>query len=271
MIQFGICQGRLEKSETGELQSFPYATWQNEFYNAKKLNINYIELLTEKTYNQKNPIWSKNGCRLIKQLLSSNNLISYSLCDNYILTHSLTEKSTFEYLKILFYQASLINLKMIVLPLLEKTALNKKNINTFVYFFKDLLKEIEIYNIKISFEIVTNFDLLIHFFQLLDHPLCKFTYDTGNFHNINLFSFKEFMILSEHLNHVHIKDKDLQQYNVPLGNGTINFKNYLSIFKKINYQGNFTLETPRKNSPLNSAKNNLNFLKENMRFINYGF
>ena len=71
--KYGISQGRLTKSR--ELQRFPYESWKQEFYDASRLGISFIELLTERKYNKENEfkcIWeSCNKILFTKKLLPS--------------------------------------------------------------------------------------------------------------------------------------------------------------------------------------------------------
>lgn len=268
MTQFGISQGRLVKSENGSLQCFPQSYWMDEFHYAKQLGFDYIELLAESKININNPIWSSQGIQSINKLIDSNNLRLYSICDNYLLKHLIGQKDTFDYLYHLCKQAQKLNLKVIVLPLQEMSNLTISNCDLYISFFKDLIKKIEYPKLILSFEITSNLSLLKYFFQSLNSTQCKFTYDSGNFSFKNIhFSIEDFIFLSQYLNHVHLKDKNDQGQNVLLGTGNVNFKSLLFTLKQINYEGSLTFETSRLDIPLNTAKNNLEFIKKQIKTL----
>ena len=73
--------------------------------------------------------------------------------------------------------------------------------------------------------------------------------------------------MSQYLNHVHLKDKNDQGQNVLLGTGNVNFKSLLFTLKQINYEGSLTFETSRLDIPLNTAKNNLEFIKKQIKTL----
>ena len=62
----GFVQGRLTKSPNNSLQYFP-KKWDEEFKNANKLRVNFIELFSERKFNSKNPIWNKKELKVIKK------------------------------------------------------------------------------------------------------------------------------------------------------------------------------------------------------------
>ena len=88
-------------------------------------------------------------------------------------------------------------------------------------------------------------------------------YDTGNRYAQG-YQIKDELIYSEYIKGIHIKDKDKKNQNVRLGLGCVNFRNFFSCLKKINYQGNFVLETawPKNQKPIPEIKKNLSFLKK---------
>ena len=46
-------QGRLSQKNNLPLQSFPFNTWENEFYRAKTIGFNKIEWLVDKEFDYK--------------------------------------------------------------------------------------------------------------------------------------------------------------------------------------------------------------------------
>ena len=78
--------------------------------------------------------------------------------------------------------------------------------------------------------------------------------------NRNLY--EDVLSFGKHIGHIHIKDKNNEKKNVKLGNGIVDFKKFFNCLKKINYNGNITLETPREKNFIQSAKNNYKFVKK---------
>ena len=69
------------------------------------------------------------------------------------------------------------------------------------------------------------------------------------------------MLFGKDIKHIHLKDKDYLKKNVIIGNGLMNFDLLFSYLKKINYKGNFTIESQRGNNILKQSKKNYNFFK----------
>ena len=76
--------------------------------------------------------------------------------------------------------------------------------------------------------------------------------------------YQDFETMYHFIEHIHIKDKNINNENVKINSGLVDFNKFFKIIKKKNYKKNFTFETTRNNDPINTAKNNLNFLKQKL-------
>ena len=172
--KFGVTQGRLTKST--ELQRFPQEAWQLEFVNASNLGISFIELLSEKSFNPSNPLWSTSGRSEIKNLCSNNKINAYSIVCDRSIEHSLIDdfnnNSCNHYINNLFLAASDLACSIVVFDNqavefakslkpshrgeLEITDLNKKYLEQNRMKFqlelqlKDNLRNIELLDKKVS-------------------------------------------------------------------------------------------------------------------------
>ena len=256
--KFGISQGRL--TESNELQRFPYESWQDEFSNASKLNISFIELLTERKYNKDNPVWSENGRQEIQNLCVSNNLEIYSICVDYIIDHSLVNKEASKtHVENIFIAASELGCRIVILPLLEESNLDANNSEKFIDVLSYLSDKAEEYGLIICIESVLNSTDLVNFLDLLNKRNIRSVFDTGNraLETSDLYS--EIIILKNYISHVHIKDKDINGENVILGTGLVNFSEIFSALSEINYKGPLNFETTRGSNPLKTAAFHINF------------
>ena len=64
--KIGIIQGRLTTAPPGRLQYFP-KKYDLEFILAKKIRFNHIEMFSERKFNSENPIWNKEGIKILKK------------------------------------------------------------------------------------------------------------------------------------------------------------------------------------------------------------
>ena len=253
--KYGVSQGRLTKSE--QLQRFPSEAWQQEFSNASKLGVSFIELLTEREFNSENPVWSEEGRQEIKDLCLRTGCKTYSLCIDYVINHSLLDdkdETTLEHVKKAFSAASLLNCKIVIFPLLEASNLLEENAHKFVPIFKYLSNEASKYDLKICVESLLKANELKKFLNLVGHPNVKAVFDTGNRANTSSDLYSEIVSLGNYVEHVHIKDKNKYGENVILGTGLVDFRSIFSALKKINYAGALNFETTRGQNPLETIR-----------------
>jgi len=257
--KFGVSQGRL--TESNELQRFPAEAWQLEFINASKLGISFIELLTEREFNKNNPVWSNQGRKEIKDLAKANDCEIYSICVDYIINHSLlndTNKDTLTHVEEVFSVASELGCSIVVLPLLEKSNIEKNNMNKFKEIFMYLSDKAEDFGITICIESLLNSQDFVKFLDMLGKKNVKAVFDTGNRASFNEELYSEILILDQHIEHVHIKDKNSKGENVILGTGLVNFRDVFAALKKINYIGPLNFETTRGVNPIKTAEFHIN-------------
>lgn len=254
--KIGIFQGRLTDSKL--LQRYPN-NWKREFSIAKYLSYKHIEFFLEEKKNNLNPFWSKKGRYEINILLEKNfKNNKFLLCDNYIIKNNLYNLKTFKYLKKVLKNLIYFKNSKLILPLND-------------FYFKDVIKLSNYFNkilkyknskIEISFEIDSD-NLKIHkFFKLLNINKCGITFDTGNVYKKNKSILNTFLVNKKLINHIHIKDRNYLGNNVELGTGLINFKKFISLIKKENYNHSITLETFRKKNSIVTGYKNLVYLNK---------
>lgn len=263
-IIYGCSQGRLIKPYNGELQCFPKNKWIEEFKLAQKCGLNFIELFIDEEHNTDNPIWSKNSLSKINIFLNKYSLNPYSACISYIINNSIFDKKfidkNVEYVINVISKLNLINIKLIILPLLNKSDLCLFDLITVKKILKILVNECRSFNMKLAIESTAYSAELINLLTSINDPNIGYVYDTGNRFEVED-PFLEITALKEYIFHVHLKDiKDKQ--NVIIGNGNINFKKIISILKSIKYNGKYNFETNRGIDPFNTMKNNIRIIDE---------
>ena len=88
----------------------------------------------------------------------------------------------------------------------------------------------------------------------------KIVFDTGNriAHGHKIFD--DILILKDKIEHIHLKDKNMQNENVIMGTGMVNFLEVFSALKEINFKKTFTFETRRGIDPISTCKFNINLM-----------
>jgi len=259
---FGIVQGRLIQSPEGCLQWFPQEHWESEFFLASALGYNFIELIAERQYNKRNPIWTDEGVEIIKELCSINKLSLYAICNDYIIDHSLIEnKDVLQQTIMLISRSHLMGIKKLILPLFEKSELLENNFDYYKEYIETIANCAQEKGILVCLETGMRGISLLKLLEYLDHPNIKCVYDTGNRVSFGENLYSDIVLLGKNIQHVHIKDKDELNNNVLLGSGKVNFYKIFQSLSLIQYNGSYTFETYRGRNPIRTAKYHKSFIE----------
>jgi L-ribulose-5-phosphate 3-epimerase len=256
---FGVVQGRLTQSPPGCLQWFPSDHWKDEFIIASDLGIDYIELIAETKYNSNNPIWSDEGIIAIKELVDHNNLKIYTLCNDYVIENSILNEDVIQWSINLIDQSEKLCIEKIIFPLFNRSEISFNNMHFYIEPLRRIAKYANSKGIVVCLETILTGRELINLLELINLPYVKVIYDTGNGVEFEHDLAADIRILGNYIDYVHIKDKDLNNKNVLLGTGMVDFKKVFEAFNDIDYRGPFTFETTRGSDPVNTAKYNINF------------
>jgi sugar phosphate isomerase/epimerase len=265
-IRFGMVQGRLTQSPPGCLQWFPQESWQQEFDTAKDIGVDYIELIAEVQHNAKNPIWTDDGIKVIKQLVKDNNLTLHALCNDYIVEHLFLDEEVVQQNISLLSQGKKLGIEKYIMPFFESSELTVDNMQEYIEPLRKIAKVASDEGITVCLETILTGLELVKLLELIAMPNVKAVYDTGNRVAFGHDLAGDIRLLGDAIAHVHIKDKNSDNANVLLGTGLVNFEKVFQSLNDINYSGPYTFETTRGSDPLNTAKYNMslvNFFKSN--------
>ncbi len=96
----------------------------------------------------------------------------------------------------------------------------------------------------------------------LNSKNCFFLFDTGNRIVLKRNPIKDILKFRNDLRHVHLKDKNIHNKNVIIGDGSVKFELIFAALKKINYKGSFTIESQRGKNIKAQAKKNCAYFKD---------
>lgn len=259
--RFGIVQGRLIQSPSGQLQWFPQDFWESEFFLAKSLSIDYIELISERFHNPSNPIWTDEGLDKIKKLAEFNNLTLHALCNDYIIENSLSKSTEALSQSLeLVERCAKLGCKKFILPLFENSEMNFSNFKEFASPLRKLADHAHKHQLLLCLETIFKAEELMTVLEYLNHPAVGVVYDTGNRVAFGHDLASEIRKLGNRISHVHIKDKNQANENVLLGTGLVDFSKVFKALSDIEYDGPYTFETNRGSNALRTAKYNINFV-----------
>ena len=261
-------QGRLVNSEKkGAIQYFPCKNWKKEINLMPKLNFRFFEWTVNRENFKKNPI------------IYNPNIITNYLNIKKVKVHSVTndifmEEPFFKYknpkkinflineLKKIIRNAGKIGAKYIILPVVDNGSIENKNQK------KTLIRELNKIKLKkkdpnILFESDMRPKELINFIKCFDKKKFGINYDIGNSAYYNHY-FNEEKKYFKYVKNVHVKDKNKKNTSVRLGTGLAKFERIFKELKKVNYSGNFILQTARSpsNNHIQEINKNINFLRK---------
>lgn len=261
--RFGIMQGRLILPHNGELQCFPDKCWRDEFLLADSLGLDFIELMIDEEFNPLNPLWEKESLFKVKDISNVTQRKIYSICNNYIITHSILDNiPVIEKVKNLIIDNSILNFRILVLPFYGKSEMRNDNIKLFKNVVTELCLLCQKYNILLCIEANVEAKTLLSFIEDINLHNLGVVYDIGNriiFNGISIE--KELKILDKRIFHIHIKDKNNLNENVFLGTGLVNFRIFFKLLNQLNYQGKYVFESVRGENPIKTLKYNMDFCK----------
>lgn len=256
-VRFGMVQGRLIQSPPDELQWFPQEFWESEFFLASALGIDYIELIAERIHNPENPLWTDDGINKIKKLVKRNDLSLHAFCNDYVIDNKLSDEKVMEQNFRLLERGSLLGCEKYILPLFESSELTMGNVNEYIEPLRKIADKAHQLGIIICLETILNGSELIEVLNLIDHPAVTVVFDTGNRIAFGHDLAVDIRKLGKRISHVHIKDKNIDNGNVILGTGLVNFKDVFEALADIEYEGAYTFETQRGKSPTRTAAYNI--------------
>ncbi|RXJ89454.1 hypothetical protein CRV01_08230 [Arcobacter sp. CECT 8983] len=259
--KFGIMQGRLSPSINGELQCFPFGKWENEISFLSKAHLDFIEFFIDEEFNNENPLNSNMGIERLKKNLDLHNSEVYSICFNYMIKHSLNEEPKVkESLFSLIENHKLLNYKIIVLPFYELSEINVDNLESYRQVITEILELAKRKDILVALETNIEAVQLNEYINSFNSKNLGVVYDTGNRVTFKVSLQEEIRVLKDKIFHVHLKDKN-DKGNVLIGTGSVDFYEVFSALDEIKYKKNFVFESQRGIDPVNTAYNQLSYIK----------
>ena len=252
MYNIGFMQGRLSPIIDGKIQCFPWDYWKNEFEIAKRIKINLMEWTLDQEELYKNPLMTKEGRIIIKDLIKDNEVCVQSLTGDCFMQKPFWKEKGVEKNNLVndFFSivkaCSELNIKIIVIPLVDNGSINNVNEEKeLLAFFKNNEKFLKKNDIKIAFESDYRPKKLKNFINELDKETYGINYDTGNSACYGYDISEEFNLYGKRIFNIHIKDRPYKGNTVPLGEGDVDFNNFFHFLIKYNYKGNLILQTAR--------------------------
>ncbi len=248
----GFMQGRLSPLVNGQIQAFPWDSWQAEFAIARKNGLSCMEWTLDQDKLHKNPLITVAGQAEIKNLSCMHGVRIDSLTGDCFMQSPFWKASGAageklqEDFRDVVYACSAVGISMMVLPLVDNGSLTSSaeelRLVTVLENHAKLLHECKV---KVVFESDFAPADLARFIDQLDPSLFGVNYDIGNSAGLCMRPADEIAAYGHRIVNVHIKDRVIGGTTVPLGAGNADFETVFSSLGRVGYRGNYILQTAR--------------------------
>mgnify|MGYP005634648347 CR=1 FL=1 len=269
---FGVMQGRLLPKYQGRYQAHPVGYWQDEFFQAKKFDLDCIEFILDFNDAEENPLLTKNGHLEILELSSETGVAIKTVCADYFMEaplHSSNDKTaekSFKILEKLLEVAKILKITDIVIPCVDQSSLETEDaVDRFVKQVSKVIPIIEKENINLSLETDLEPKPFIELLIKINSNNITVNYDIGNSAALGFDSDEELSAYGDRITDIHIKDRALGGGPVTLGRGSADFDKFFNKLREFNYQGPFIMQAYRDDEGVAIFKNQLNWIKEYLR------
>lgn len=252
--KIGFMQGRLSPKVDGKIQAFPWDAWRSEFPAAQALGIPLMEWTLDQDRLYENPLMTADGQDEIRALCARYGLRVGSLTGDCFMQapfwkeSGTSRKALQEDFLAIARACSGIGIVHIVVPLVDNGSLQDSTQEDDVVGF--LIAQIPLFRqlgVKVVFECDYPPAELARFIGRLEPGLFGINYDIGNSASLGFDPVKEFAAYGPRILNVHVKDRVLGGTTMPLGTGSAQFATVFTELARLDYHGDFILQTARAN------------------------
>lgn len=251
-FSIGFMQGRLCERVDGKIQAFPWRDWENEFPLANAIGLHLMEWTLDQKRLYENPLMTPEGQQKIRTLCHNHDLVIPSLTGDCFMQAPFWKVDgqarsglQSDFLEICRACAA-VGIQIVVVPLVDNGRLeSEEQENVLVDFLLAQQSFLAQRHLQVIFESDFVPTELARFIVRLPAERFGINYDIGNSASLGFEPTEEFSAYGARVVNVHIKDRVLGGTTVPLNTGSADFEAVFAALAKINYQGNFILQTAR--------------------------
>jgi len=252
MNRIGFIQGRLSPPVNGQIQAFPWSSWQDEFKIAEENNFKLMEWTLDQHKLYQNPLLTPDGQNEIRTLCELHGIGIPSLTADCFMQAPFwkvggrEQKNLQNDFQAIAVACAVVGISMIVVPLVDNGRFeNSEQEDVLVRFLVSKEAFLDKHNLRVVFESDYNSKELTRFIGRLNSSLFGINYDIGNSAALGFDPVEEIGAYGNRIVNVHVKDRILDGTTVPLGTGNADFETVFSNLDRIGYTGNYILQTAR--------------------------
>ncbi len=252
MRKIGFMQGRLSDQVDGKIQAFPWCSWEKEFEIASEIGMPTMEWTLDQKDLYHNPLMTEVGRCKVKSLCLKFGITIPSVTGDCFMQSPFWKACPIAQISLkkdflnVCSACSEVGIKSIVVPLVDngsiKTLVQEQQL---LDFLLDNSNNLEEKKIQILFESDYAPAKLGSFIEALPSEIFGINYDIGNSASFGFVPSEEFASYGTRIRNVHVKDRLFKGGSVPLTQGDADFSAVFKELEKIQYNGNFILQTAR--------------------------
>jgi hexulose-6-phosphate isomerase len=256
----GIMQGRLSPPGARP-QTFPMATWRDEFAQAQACGFDSIEWLISAADAEHNPLLL--DAATVSGLAADSGVAVQTICADCFIERPFTPSAAgsrdgVALLRRIAAGAAAVGAGVVTVPMLEGNAVASA---TELRDALATIASVRVDGVRIAIECDLPAVDLLAAIAGGDIAVC---YDLGNAAAIGRDSTRELLALGDRVAVVHVKDRRRDGPSVPLGTGDVDFQGAFAALSAIGFAGPCILETPRGKIPLDAAARHLEFVRQHL-------
>lgn len=236
----------------GRIQSFPWAHWRKEFPLADASGFRLMEWTLDQERLYENPLMTEAGQDDIRALCKRHRLSIPSLTGDCFMQAPFWKASEAESTALkrdfisIAEACAAVGISIMVVPLVDNGSVESSgHTDALVEFFMANREFLADRNLKIAFESDFAAAELARFIARFDPVRVGINYDIGNSAGMGFDVSEEIAAYGDRIINVHIKDRIKGGTTVPLGTGNADFAAAFTALRRVNYEGNYILQTAR--------------------------
>lgn len=242
-------QGRLSPLVGERIQAFPWPSWREEFAIAGRSGFRLMEWTLDQDRLHENPLLTSGGQAEIRALCRAHGVSVPSLTGDCFMQapfwKSADDAREGDFLAVADAGAAL-GISIIVVPLVDNGRLETPaQEDALIATLQRHAPRLADRGLRVLFESDFGPLQLRTFIDRLDPAVFGINYDTGNSAALGFDPGEELAAYGDRVANVHIKDRLRGGTTVPLGSGAADFDAVFSQLARLDYQGNFILQTAR--------------------------
>lgn len=254
-------QGRLSPMRDGRIQSFPAATWQQEFPTARACGFEVIEWVLDGRDGGGNPLLSPSGRAEIRRLQQEHQVLTPSVCCDSFMEQPLlaADETVGRHARALLEQlvaiAPEVGLRFIELPLIGAGGLKSEDdIKRMAQLLHEHAPAARKAGVGFLLEVDLRPPRAASLMEQTPSDCVGLNYDMGNSAYWGFKAAEEIPLFGSRIGNVHIKDCTMKDYSVPLGMGDVDFDQVFALLRQVNYRGDFILQAARGSDDVQIAR-----------------